>query len=99
MTTTDSTGTPYPEDMSACGDFSECHAETPCQHARDAQAIENLIARGADFSVAEDKAFMAGDRRAEELARQGFQATTQALAAMAGVDEATASEMVLTAST
>lgn len=67
-------------------------------NTEDRAIIQALIRQGVDYSAAEDKAFMAHDLKAEGVAHGGLEATTKALALVAGVDPATATEMILTAS-
>lgn len=63
----------------------------------DRAIIQALIQQGVDYSTAEDKAFMADDLKAEAVAHGGYQATIKALALVAGVDDATAATMILSA--
>lgn len=63
----------------------------------DRAIIQALIQQGVDYAVAEDKAFMAKDVKAEGIAHGGLQATEKALALVLGTDVAQAAELILTA--
>lgn len=62
----------------------------------DRAIIQALIAQGADYAIAEDKAFMAEDSEAEAMAHGGMEATVKALALVLGTDEAHAAQTILT---
>lgn len=63
----------------------------------DRAIIAALVAQGVDYAVAQDKAFMANDVKAEGIAHGGLQATEKALALVLGTDVEHAAQMILTA--
>lgn len=67
------------------------------EHPAKRTLTEALIQQGVDYSVAEDKAFMAKDQRAEAMAHGGMEATVKALALVQGTDEAHAAQTILSA--
>lgn len=60
----------------------------------DTRTIHALITQGVEYAIAEDKAFMAKDLKAEGVAHGGYLATVKALALVLGTDEMTATERI-----